>query len=398
MNESILKVSFSRKVLRRTLDVVLLPIAAVLLLVKILFKITFFRVNSSRFGHLASDTEVLLRRMKLGIMNNNLKYVGIAAKDISNKQLLRMFQRRITILQLPQPRFLRSLTKEMATASILSKFNLFRSYPSISNEFYEFNQAPPSLQFTAEEEEQGQELLRQLSIAGWFVCFHSRDSAHLDKFLRKGDAAHDFRNCSIENYLKAAEYLAQQGGYAVRMGSTVSTKMNHHQKIIDYAGLHRSDFGDIYLATKCKFFLGNTSGISSVSYIFNVPVANANVIPITKGPPPGQHDLFIPKKVWSVREQRLLTFREMILSPLLASWQYRQFRKEDDLVPVENTAEEILDLALEMNERLDGTWKATPEDEELQQKFKSLFPADSACHGFPSRVGTKFLRQHQELL
>jgi len=51
-----------------------------------------------------------------------------------------------------------------------------------------------------------------------------------------------------------------------------------------------------------------------------------------------------------------------------------------------------------MNERLDGGFEYTEEDEELQNQFRSLFQPHHHCYGFPARIGAKFLRQNRELL
>ena len=71
---------------------------------------------------------------------------------------------------------------------------------------------------------------------------------------------------------------------------------------------------------------------------------------------------------------------------------------EGKYTAVENTAEEILDLAKEMDERLDGIFQTTEEDEELQDRFRSLLPPPHFYHGTPARIGAKFLRQNGELL
>ena len=65
---------------------------------------------------------------------------------------------------------------------------------------------------------------------------------------------------------------------------------------------------------------------------------------------------------------------------------------------MENTAEEITALAVEMDERLKGTWQTTEEDEELQRRFWSLFKPSELNQVFLSRIGAEFLRQNRELL
>lgn len=53
---------------------------------------------------------------------------------------------------------------------------------------------------------------------------------------------------------------------------------------------------------------------------------------------------------------------------------------------------------MEMDERLNGAWRTTDQDEELQKRFWSLFPTSELNGVFLSRIGTEFLRQNRELL
>jgi len=69
---------------------------------------------------------------------------------------------------------------------------------------------------------------------------------------------------------------------------------------------------------------------------------------------------------------------------------------------VDNTSQEIKELLLEMNARLDGTWVSDPIDEELQRSFWSRFleaigPDGRALHGeIRARFGADYLRAHRE--
>ena len=65
---------------------------------------------------------------------------------------------------------------------------------------------------------------------------------------------------------------------------------------------------------------------------------------------------------------------------------------------IENTPEEILEVTIEMEERLKGTWVTTKEDEDLQRMFWSLYKT-SELHGkIYSRIGAAFIRKYQALL
>ena len=388
----------SKKELEWIINILTIPLFIPLFILKKYFKIQFWRFRGNRIGHLALNSDLFLRRLKLGIIKNNIKHKMIARSDIANKQLFKMLKQKMDIITIPESKYIRTITKIMASKSVLSQKKLFITLPYNVNEYHEFNNTTSDLNFTELDENKGKELLQKMKVDNsWFICFHSRDSSYLNVQWKKGDSYHDFRNCSVESYISSAEYITKQGGYALRMGSVVSEKMANlnDPKIIDYATSYRTDFGDVYLLAKCKFFLGNTAGLFAIATIFNKPIASANVVPIVY-PPLRKGDLFIPKKIWSKNKKKFLTFREIIQSKIM-TYDFSEDYKKNGLIPIENNSEEILDLAMEMNERLNGNWITTKEDEELQKKFKSLFSKNSSCYGFPSRIGTLFLRKNKEL-
>jgi putative glycosyltransferase (TIGR04372 family) len=69
----------------------------------------------------------------------------------------------------------------------------------------------------------------------------------------------------------------------------------------------------------------------------------------------------------------------------------------------ENSPEEIKDLVIEMDDRLNDKWKETDEDIMLQKKFWSIFKEniknlnlEKPLHGkIKSKFGAKFLRENQ---
>ena len=92
-----------------------------------------------------------------------------------------------------------------------------------------------------------------------------------------------------------------------------------------------------------------------------------------------------------------MTFREILDSDVAKYATNEQYEKAG-LKVVENTPEEILDLAIEMNKSVDGTIKYSEEDEKLQKKFKSLFKPHHVGYDTPARIGTEFLKKNKELL
>jgi len=276
-----------------------------------------------------------------------------------------------------------------------------------SNDYKLFLTKELHLNFTDEEKYQGQELLKQLGVptgTPW-ICIHNRDAAYLNSAIGEGWEYHNFRDFSVQTMLMAADELSARGYYVLRMGAIVAEKLvSDNKKIIDYASSKlRSDFADIYLLAKCTAYIGSDAGIACVPMIFRKPVVYINhsmtmldsLINEVAYPMP-----FITKHLWHKGKQRFLSLREMYESGLADAARSSVFEKADVEV-VSNKPEEIRDLAVEVDERLKGNWQTQPEDEELQQKFWSIFrqyhPTDNKTD-IKARIGASFLRNNIYLL
>jgi len=353
-----------------------------------------------RIGHLTINTETYLRARELGSEPSDDLPVIFSGRP-ANEHLLRMIRRRLTIIRFPLAGvfFRRGVLPRIAGGP--HEIRLDRGFDP--NQYREFNDIPAQLSFTPDEERRGRRLLKSMGIEDGapFVCFHARDPVYLDSVhayaSRREWSTHDYRDCEIENYLPAARTLVEKGLTAVRMGHLVAKRLDTPSPgIVAYAERHRTDFGDIYLSARCKFFLGNTAGIFCVAQIFDVPIAAANFTPLGTVPL-SRRDIFTPKLYRRASSGDPIPFRELVDSGADRWYQGSRYA-EAGIVPIENTAEEILELALEMNDRLDGAWKPAPEDEELQERYRALFPKGHRIHGFPCRVGAAFLRRHRTLL
>jgi putative glycosyltransferase (TIGR04372 family) len=144
-------------------------------------------------------------------------------------------------------------------------------------------------------------------------------------------------------------------------------------------------------------FICSTDGIAGIPLVFRTPIVFVNFMPVGYMWTWSKDCLFIPKKLWLRQEKRFLTFRETFetgVAWFVGTNQYDEF----DIETIENTAEEISDLVIEMDERLNGTWQTTDEDEQLQRSFWSLFKPVEYQNYFLSRIGADFLRQNKKLL
>lgn len=358
--------------------------------------VRFGPLPSSRIGHLAANTEVYLCERDAGIHGRRNLDIFFHIPPVCNRQLTRMWDRTIHVcsfagLLYMVNRFLPGWQKHIIPWRTQQDRDI---HNLLSN-------SQPHLRFTKKEESLGINLRRKMGIPDdvSFVCFHARDSSYLNNGIKTVNwDYHNYRDANIQNYIPAAEELVRRGYITLRMGAIVKEPLNSdNSKIIDYARKGRDDFLDIYLLAKCRFFIGSNSGITVVPMIFRRPIAWTNCIPLDFFWSWSQYDLVIPKRLKLRKEDHFLTFREILHSEIGRFLETHQYG-ESGIEIVENTPEEIKDLVTEMDERLNGTWQTTEEDEELQRRFRSLFKP-SELHGkIVSRIGAKFLRQNLGLL
>lgn len=362
-----------------------------LYLLRPLLKLKIGRLRYERIGNLAVNTELFLRRRALS--DDGARRVFLSGSPC-NRQLLTMIRRRLTVVESP------ALVKAYEICRSLLDTTPF--HEGLAFRFTEFDlfDGLPALSFTAKEEEAGQAALRAMGIgpSDWFVCLHNRDSAYLNESQPGGKwSYHDYRDCRLENFLPAAGYVAQRGGFVLRMGQAVKEPLaGALPRLIDYASLHRSDFLDIYLLAKCRFMIGSDAGLAQVPTIFNRPVVNTNV-PFIDWASFRSEDIFIQKRLFSDDEGRALSYPEI----LARGWQrfYRtEWLAERRLRLVENTGEEILEAVREMLERLEGRLTYTSEDDALQARYRALLGPAHIFHGFRSRLGRDFLYKNKELI
>ena len=338
-----------------------------------------FILYTARIGHLAMNTELFLRRVSAGLLDGALVRLTDheTGSFLANLQLYEMIKRKHPVFEMTQDTYLSLLKEGHEDGGVLH---------SGSNEFAEFNTISPQLTFLPDEHAEGIKILEELGIHDkQYVCIHNRTSDYLEQaFPLSNYRYHDYRDCSIANYMLAAEWLTTQGIYVVRMGQVASDPMfTDNPMIMDYTNDRRTDFGDIYLPAHCDFFLGNTAGIWLIATIFGRNNATANNVPFEMTPLL-QGDLFIYKNIDIAFTQQL-------------DIDIHAFEAHD--IPVtENSPEQILHLAMEMVYRSAKVYDEKPHVAALRSKFRSLWTPKMRCYGTVAEIGDQFIVEKQSLL
>jgi putative glycosyltransferase (TIGR04372 family) len=194
------------------------------------------------------------------------------------------------------------------------------------------------------------------------------------------------------------EAIVERGGWVIRLGDPGMKTISHKKNTIDYAHIDaKTDWMDVFLGAACRCFLGSASGLSNISSVFGVPSAIANQAPMSVVLPYLPEDIGIPKLVYSLGEERYLNMCE-ILGSSTGNYRFDYLYRNARLCTIDNTAEDIRELVIELLDRIDGKSVYTKEDERLQERFKSLMNSSHYSYGSPARVGRDFLRKYSHLL
>lgn len=227
----------------------------------------------------------------------------------------------------------------------------------------------------------------------WFVLLHVREPGFHAGWHKHHAGT---RNADIQSYVSIVDFVIGQGGWVVRGGDPSMTPFSPHERVIDYAtSPNRSPEIDIYLCAECAYFVGTNSGFSLVPPVFGKRCALTNWSPI--GIPNWYlDDIYIPKLVRKVSEDRYLTYAEMYDS--FAGWSQfaRDFEKSDFVVD-ENSAEDLREAVEELHEEVfRKTPQTAPEDRQRLKRFNEISAARGGYVG--SRISYRFLKKYQQLL
>lgn len=389
-----------------------IPAVIVIRLIRPWFLIRWQEIYSSRILHFIANTELYCCERDAGINTPSQRYVDLfyLRKYVCNKQLEKMW-RRSSIIILPDwllfplfkiNRFINTFLANGNYHEIGTNTNEDRD---VNNLFEKFK---PHISLTQNEEVKAKRILTKFGIPenAKFVCLAVRDSAYLDRYKEstlKSWNYHSYRDGDIDKYVLAAEELARRGYYIFRTGIKVLKPLkSSNPKIIDYANSGvRSDLMDIYLGANCSFCISTHTGFDGIPFVFRKPIAFV-LVPFGYLIASNKDNLLITKHHIDKKNKKKLTISEIFSSKTALAIRTEKFEL-NNIELEQNSPEEIRDLVIEMDERLNGNWNETKEDLLLQKKFWSIFEdkikrcnLKKPLHGkIKARFGSKFLRDNQ---
>ena len=370
----------------KALRLLLVPFALlVVLAVRLGLPLRFGRIWSDRLGHMAGNMECYLCEREAGLQRGwDFWYHG---GEPANKQLARMLARVVRVDPTPFTRIC-DLLNTLFGRKTIETAQVDRDIGNL------YETQGPHLSFTAKERERGQDGLIKMGIptnAKW-VCLIARDAGYIPQL-----AYHSYRDSDIDTYADAALALAERGYYVVRMGAKVLKPLKvNHPRVIDYATKYKDDFMDIYLGAHCAFALSNGCGIDAIPVIFRRPVCYVNYVPLEYLQTYNAGSLAI----WKHHEKdgKRMTPAEIYASGAGHFMRADQF-EDAGITLVDNTPEEIRDVAMEMADRQVDGYEVI---DVVPQPFWDAFPRSNSefnkrpLHGeIRMRIGAAFLKGYQ---
>lgn len=383
--------------------VVICFVLPIIILARPFVRLRFIHLFTARLGNLALNThQYFADRIVNGAPKRSIDiFYGFAP---CNRQLFTMWQRYICLMD---TRFFSAVYQYLGHESWVRRLECFAPLPNPNERHRSLALAMPIFSFTQKEKDQGGALLESMGMKpdDWFITFQSRDpDFHLKRGVGGDNKQH--RNCNIETFLKAARYIAEAGGYAIRVGSTAAAPLPEglSPRIIDYTSKYRSDFGDIFLLGSGRFLLGSGTGTCEIPPLFGKTVIQTNILPLMVNAM-GPRSLFIPKLLRKSQTGEWATFTELAQLDAfvctmenIRKWDNAAFYDQLGLDIIENDEDEILDACLDMLDRVEG--RAPPGDSiELQKLFKRRFLAPAITeYEYAPDISPRFALKYRALI
>lgn len=241
----------------------------------------------------------------------------------------------------------------------------------------------PLLRLDDEQITAGRDAARAIGLPedATFVCLHVRESGY------HGDPAHRQRAFRIDDYMPAIQAVTARGDWLVRLGDPSMSPLPPMARVIDYANSPaRTPALDVWLAARCRFFIGTNSGPMFMPHLFGRPALITNYTFLYGAPPLGPSSRFLPRLL--TRGGRRVRFATMMADAYMKSTHNERAFTLRGLASIDNTPQEIVEAVLEM-------YEPGPPDPR-QQRFASLAPATHRAGN--ALVGKRFIADHAALL
>jgi len=385
-----------RVVFRKLAKIIILILTSPIALILLAFGIRFSSGNTNhRIGHLVGEPLFMELQNRAGRRFFEFFILLLPEERIANTPVVQAFPDNFFIIHNSLACKLLSVFKWHP----LTKVDMSRGVVSMSGPALIFkythltSTSNPFLKIPERGKPEVEQLLSDLGVPnnGWYICLHNREAG----YSPIDDKAHNFRNASISNFEIAIDFIAELGGFVVRMGDSSMQKIKSNSQVIDYANSEfRSPENDLILAANCRFFLGNSSGLLVVAAAQGIPCVGVNLAPAGAAKFWGPSDIAVPKIYRKVSDDTIISFGQVFDSKL-ADFRFESEFAKAGVYLQENSPDEILEACREMIERLEEV-SMSSQDEDLQDRFLGLFKENNYSYFSKTKFSSYFLKKYRD--
>ena len=397
------------------------PICLLIVLLRPIAFIRFGIFQSTRIGGLSGQAYIY-QCLKKENKHSKIKFFDILSYEkegVCNKQLANMVSRQVKIFPFPKliQLIIYSLKFWLKNQYIWNN-KFFKEYekgvrphvirfsgqPTESDYYLTNNQI---FNFTQNEKNKAIDMVYNMGIKknDKWVCIHNRDSKYLNTaYPDIADwTVHDYRNYDIDSMISTCEYYLSNNYHVIRMGKNAKNAIKFkHPRLIDFPfSDFQNDLLEIYLLSNCSFFIGSTSGISMIPFIFKKPVLFTNQAPIDiLSGLKHNHFLCILKLWFDSNSNKILSLNE-IFSRNLDYFSDTKLFSASKIKLIENTSDEILQASIELKKRKDNSWDESDENKELQKHFWNIvekYKDKNISKEHNLFISSYFLKKHKDSL
>lgn len=363
----------------------------------------------TRLADLVDRLDPLLRQMKARDARGDTRLTVFFFGGYPNTKMMSLYREHCLFLMCTG-----RLTRKLGNMTV-SALRLAGRLTETTTDYRKINRAfldyPAVIVFKAADGSALDAEIRQAGIDPQrpIVVFGLRDMAYYRFYgdvmkiplTKQGRRAETHHRCpQLASYLPFTRYWAERGYQVVRMGLRVSEALPPaHPNIIDYANGPRTDDLDAWLFSSCRFMLAGDTGLFSGAAAFDRPSVLSDLFLIRNTMYSSNkvtRNIFVPKLMFDTREQRLLTFRELIY--FNHHFSFAEDCEAEGFRILHNDAEDILAATIELEDRLTGRHVESAQDRELQAAYHSIYPPNHIGYGSTALISAAFLRKHADLL
>lgn len=375
-----------------------LPVVLVFYLLRKYMVVEFVLPNVTLFGHLALEPEKILSNIAtqgprpVGEPKRVLIWSLGKSKDQVNKALVKIWRRELFVLP-------SAINDAMHRASKwLPNFEMrVLQFDKLHENDHVLDSCESHLKFTSSEVKIGEKYLRDVGIepANPYICLIVREAAWAPPTTGPSSSG-SLRSRSFEDFLLAADALANLGVAVIKLGATGTFKTDG-TKIIDYANSKdKSEFLDVYLPAHAKCVVSTMSGPDAVALVGRVPVLYVDIAQYSLCFAGTRLVTWVPARLISQKLGRAMSLSETFESGagrFLGSSAFEQARIKIE----QSSPEQIRDYCLDFyksltNQKLDDG----PMQNLYREKFHTLLSKNSVAKlaPFSSRLSPSFLEKY----